>query len=126
MATWVSVASATPVLSMAAGAAPVFFMELQVPMAPASICSPCSGGLAGVALPRKPRFMGKASAASQHALDARARARRWWQGTVVVGRRRRSKCVVMLLASVLLDLLLRQMKWMAVKPPAVTMCPSQR
>ena len=63
MATWVSVASATfKQLSIAAGVVPQSSCNFR-PIAPALICSVNASGKDALPLPKKPRFMGKASAA---------------------------------------------------------------
>jgi hypothetical protein len=63
MATWISMRSATVrQLSMAAGVEPQSSCSFR-PMAPARICSSSGSGRLTLPLPRKPRFIGKASAA---------------------------------------------------------------
>jgi hypothetical protein len=63
MATCVSVSSATSrQLLMAAGVVPQSSCSFR-PMTPASICSRSAAGRLALPLPRKPRFIGKASAA---------------------------------------------------------------
>ncbi len=69
MATWVSVSSATlRQVSMAEGVVPQSSCSFR-PMAPAAICSRSGAGWLALPLPRKPRFIGKASAAFQHQRD---------------------------------------------------------
>src|SRR5215831_18604833 len=64
IATWTSCSSATPsAVSMAAGVVPQSSWSFS-PMAPAAICSRNGSGAEALPLPRNPRLMGKASAAS--------------------------------------------------------------
>src|SRR5258705_418084 len=64
MATWMSISSATDrAASMAAGVVPQSSCSLR-PMAPAATCSRRGSGLDAFPFPRKPRLMGKPSAAS--------------------------------------------------------------
>src|SRR6266508_4613645 len=64
MAIWMSISSATDSdASMAAGVVPQSSWSLR-PMAPAATCSRSGSGLEALPFPRKPRLMGKPSAAS--------------------------------------------------------------
>ena len=125
MATWVSVSSATfRQLSMAAGVVPQSSCSFR-PMAPASICSCSAVGRLALPLPRKPRFIGKASAACI--------MRSMFQGpgvqvvakVPVAGPVPPPIMVVMPLQRAS-SICCGAMKWMWVSmPPAVTILPSQ-
>ena len=125
IATWVSVASATSrQLLMAAGVVPQSSCNLR-PITPASICSCSAAGRLALPLPRKPRFIGKASAACS--------IRSMFQGpgvqvvakVPVAGPVPPPIMVVIPLAKAS-SICCGQMKWIWLSmPPAVTMLPSQ-
>ena len=125
MATWVSVSSATVrQLSMAAGVLPQSSCSFR-PMAPAATCSCSAPGRLVLPLPRKPRFMAKASAACSMRSMCHGPGVQVVAKVPVAGPVPPPIMVVMPLARAS-SICCGQMKWMCVSmPPAVTINPSQ-
>ena len=125
MATCVSVASATfKQLSIAAGVVPQSSCNLR-PMAPALICSCNASGKDALPLPKKPKFIGKASAACSMRSKFQAPGVQVVANVPVAGPVPPPIMVVTPLVSAS-SICCGAMKWICVSiPPAVTILPSQ-
>ena len=125
MATCVSVASATfKQLSIAAGVVPQSSCNLR-PIAPALICSCRASGKDALPLPKKPRFIGKASAACSMRSKFQAPGVQVVAKVPVAGPVPPPIMVVTPLVRAS-SICCGAMKWICVSiPPAVTILPSQ-